>query len=207
VGTGAIRAAVVGGHRGRGYRRAFMALPEQVTLTAICDRSESMLAEWRQEFPDLPLYGRYEDLLEADACDAAFLAMPIRAHVPQALAALESGKHVPVDVPDDENRVIWSPPRVVRVPSPRGDGPIWRRRGLPPPAARSGGGGARRPRPTAGGLPRSPQRHDVDGASRRVTGGSEHDFRMFGTALLVPETPRRTNPEPLIAPTPSECAQ
>lgn len=94
-----IRAAVVGGHRGRGYRRAFTALPEQVTLAAICDKNEAVLDEWRQEFPDLPLFARYEDLLESDACDAVFLATPIQVHVPQALAALAAGKHVLVEVP------------------------------------------------------------------------------------------------------------
>jgi predicted dehydrogenase len=97
--SGPIRAAVVGGRRGRGYRRAFGALPDQVTLAAVCDRSEPVLGEWREEFPGLPLYGRYEDLLEADACDAVFLATPIQAHVSQALAALDAGKHVLVEVP------------------------------------------------------------------------------------------------------------
>ncbi|MDQ3699645.1 MAG: hypothetical protein M3442_01855, partial [Chloroflexota bacterium] len=70
--TGPLRAAVVGGHRGRGYRRAFAALSDQVTLSAICDRSARVLDEWRREFPGLPLYGRYEHLLAADACDAVF---------------------------------------------------------------------------------------------------------------------------------------
>ncbi|MDQ3699736.1 MAG: Gfo/Idh/MocA family oxidoreductase, partial [Chloroflexota bacterium] len=93
-----VRAAVVGGHRGRGYRRAFTALPQQVTLSAICDRDEAVLATWRQEFPDLPLFARLEDLLEADVCDAVFLATPIQAHLPQTLAALAAGKHVLVEV-------------------------------------------------------------------------------------------------------------
>jgi predicted dehydrogenase len=97
--SGPLRAAVVGGRRGRGYRRAFMAIPEQVTLSAICDRTQEVLDEWRAEFPDLPLFSRYEDLLESDACDAVFLATPIQAHVSQALAALAAGKHVLVEVP------------------------------------------------------------------------------------------------------------
>jgi predicted dehydrogenase len=95
----ALRAAVVGGRRGRAYLHALSALPEQVTLSAICDLSQTVLDEWRREFPDLPLYGSYEDLLEADACDAVFLATPIQAHVPQALAALGAGRHVLVEVP------------------------------------------------------------------------------------------------------------
>jgi predicted dehydrogenase len=95
---GALRAAVVGGRRGRGYRRAFQALPEQVTLTAICDRSEAVLAEWRSDHPEIKLFGRYEDLLNADVCDAVFIATPIQEHMAQSLAALDAGKHVLVEV-------------------------------------------------------------------------------------------------------------
>ena len=93
-----LRAAVVGGHRGRSYRRAFQALPEDVTLSAICDRDESVLAEWRKDFPDLPVFSRYEDLLSADACDAVFLATPLQLHASQSLAALAAGKHVLTEV-------------------------------------------------------------------------------------------------------------
>ncbi|HET7771506.1 MAG TPA: Gfo/Idh/MocA family oxidoreductase [Chloroflexota bacterium] len=97
--TSPFRAAVVGGRRGRAYRHALGALPEQVTLSAICDPSPAALGEWGRDFPGLPSYARYEDLLAADACDAVFLASPIQVHVPQALAALEAGKHVLVEVP------------------------------------------------------------------------------------------------------------
>ena len=94
-----LRAAVVGGRRGRAYRHAFSALPGQVTLSAICDPNATVLEEWRRQLPDVSRYARYGDLLEADACDAVFLATPIQAHVPQALAALAAGKHVLVEVP------------------------------------------------------------------------------------------------------------
>lgn len=89
---------MVGGHRGRAYRRAFEALSTEVTLTAICDRSEAVLAEWERDHPDVRRFGRYEDLLEADACDAVFLATPIQAHFAQSVAALSAGKHVLVEV-------------------------------------------------------------------------------------------------------------
>lgn len=68
-------------------------------LAAICDRTESVLDEWRAEFPDLPLFRRFEDLLDAGVCDAVFLATPIQTHVPLALKALEAGMHVLVEVP------------------------------------------------------------------------------------------------------------
>jgi predicted dehydrogenase len=96
---GIVRAAVVGGRRGRGYRRAFAALPDEVRLAAICDRDPAVLAEWAEAFPDVPRFGAFEELLAADVCDAVFLATPIQMHVSQALAALGAGKHVLSEVP------------------------------------------------------------------------------------------------------------
>ena len=96
---GIVRAAVVGGRRGRGYRRAFAALPDAVQLAAICDRDPAVLTEWAEAFPDVPRFAAFEELLAADVCDAVFLATPIQAHVSQALAALSAGKHVLSEVP------------------------------------------------------------------------------------------------------------
>ena len=96
--SGPLRAAVVGGHRGRAYRRAFTALPEAVRLSAICDRNEEVLAEWERDHPEVRRFARYEDLLASDACDAVFLATPIQIHFEQSVAALAAGKHVLVEV-------------------------------------------------------------------------------------------------------------
>jgi predicted dehydrogenase len=93
-----LRAAVVGGHRGGGYRHALAAMPEQVVLSAVCDRNEGVLAQWRQEFPHLPAFRRFEDLLASDVCDAVLLATPIQVHAAQSIAALEAGKHVLCEV-------------------------------------------------------------------------------------------------------------
>jgi predicted dehydrogenase len=89
-----IRAAIVGGHRGSGYGRAFDALRERITLTAICDLDPTVVAGWRETRPDLRGFTRYEDLLEADVCEAVMLATPMQLHAPQAVAALRAGKHV-----------------------------------------------------------------------------------------------------------------
>ena len=89
---------MVGGHRGRAYRRAFSALSDQVTLTAICDRNEAVLAEWERDHPEVRRFPRYEDLLASHACDAVFLATPIQLHFEQSVAALAAGKHVLVEV-------------------------------------------------------------------------------------------------------------
>jgi predicted dehydrogenase len=98
-GSRIIRAAVVGGRRGRGYLRAFGALPEEVQLTAVCDRDRDVLAGWARDFPAVPRFETFEHLLEQDVCDAVFLATPIQLHVAQSLAALRAGKHVLCEVP------------------------------------------------------------------------------------------------------------
>src|SRR3954464_1930964 len=92
--TDPIRAAVVGGHRGGGYGRALAALAAQITLTAICDVDEAVIATWRQAQPELRGFTRYEDLLAADVCDAVLLATPMLLHARQAIEALRAGKHV-----------------------------------------------------------------------------------------------------------------
>jgi predicted dehydrogenase len=92
--TGPLRAAIVGGHRGGGYGRAFDALRERVTLSAICDRDPAVVAEWRAARPGLQTFTRFEDLLASDACDAVMLATPMQLHAAQAVQALRAGKHV-----------------------------------------------------------------------------------------------------------------
>lgn len=92
--TTPIRAAVVGGHRGGGYSRALQALTDQITLTAICDVDEAVVAAWQESAPHLKGFRRYEDLLASDVCDAVLLATPMLLHAGQAIAALQAGKHV-----------------------------------------------------------------------------------------------------------------
>jgi predicted dehydrogenase len=92
--SGPIRAAVVGGRRGGSYGRAFDALKDQIVLTAICDIDPDVLATWRIDRPDVQTFSRLEDLLDADACDAVFLATPMNLHARQAIQALGAGKHV-----------------------------------------------------------------------------------------------------------------
>jgi predicted dehydrogenase len=89
-----IRAAIVGGHRGSGYGRALEVLTEEIQLTAICDINPAVVNSWQEARPDVRGFLRYEDLLEADACDAVLLATPMELHARQAIQALRAGKHV-----------------------------------------------------------------------------------------------------------------
>jgi predicted dehydrogenase len=45
------------------------------------------------------IHGRFEDALERTEANAVYLATPVALHVPQAVAALESGRHVLVEKP------------------------------------------------------------------------------------------------------------
>jgi predicted dehydrogenase len=83
-----IRVAVVGGHCGGTYGQAFDVLSYQIILAAICDVSPAVLADWSKVRPAVQNFVRYEDLLDANACDVVFLATPMELHAKQAIQAL-----------------------------------------------------------------------------------------------------------------------
>jgi predicted dehydrogenase len=89
-----IRVAIVDGRRGGSYGLAFGALSDRIALSAICDVDPAVLADWSKGRPDVRTFARYEDLLDADVCDAVFLATPLELHARQAILALRAGKHV-----------------------------------------------------------------------------------------------------------------
>ncbi len=88
------RIGFVGLQRGSGLASAFAASP-RVTIAGLCDLDRSLLADSGAAFgvPESQQYTRYDDLLSADL-DAVAIATPIALHAPQAIAALEAGKHV-----------------------------------------------------------------------------------------------------------------
>ena len=70
----------------------FRAIPG-VEVTALCDLNEELLAKVSREHGIPHTYRVFEDMLLGDV-DAVVIATPMQLHVPQALAALEAGKHV-----------------------------------------------------------------------------------------------------------------
>jgi predicted dehydrogenase len=90
----AVRLAVVGGRRGRSFHASLARLADKVTIAAVCDLDEQVLAEWKQQVPEARSYKRYNDLLDDTEVDAVFLATPLQLHAGQAVAALRAGKHV-----------------------------------------------------------------------------------------------------------------
>lgn len=88
----------IAGVRGLSTVMGFNAM-EGVEITALCDLDESVL---NREGENLNIaaqhrYRIFDDMLESDI-DAVVIATPMQCHVPQAIAALEAGKHVMSEV-------------------------------------------------------------------------------------------------------------
>ncbi|NLD87043.1 MAG: Gfo/Idh/MocA family oxidoreductase [Clostridiales bacterium] len=90
-----IKVGIVGA-RGFSALTGLRARPD-VEITAFCDLNEDLLKAKSQEHNIKHTYRVFEDMLEADI-DAVWIASPMQCHVPQAIAALEAGKHVMSEV-------------------------------------------------------------------------------------------------------------
>lgn len=89
-----VRLAVVGGRRGAAFSRALDAFSDRIRLVGLCDLDPAVRRRWQERHPGIALFDRYEALLEWDGVDAVLLATPVPLHAPQAIQALEAGKHV-----------------------------------------------------------------------------------------------------------------
>ena len=90
-----IKVGIVGG-RARSTMAGFQAL-ENVEVAAVCDLNEETMNKIGDQFNIPHRYRVFEDMLESDI-DAVVIASPMQCHVPQAIAALEAGKHVMSEV-------------------------------------------------------------------------------------------------------------
>ncbi|MBP9988871.1 MAG: Gfo/Idh/MocA family oxidoreductase [Ruminococcus sp.] len=71
---------------------------EDVEISAMCDLDEEHLNSAAEKIGgDIKKYRVFDDMLESDI-DAVIIATPMQCHVPQAIAALEAGKHVMCEV-------------------------------------------------------------------------------------------------------------
>ena len=72
---------------------------EDVEIAAMCDLDEQHLKDAAERIGngDIKTYRVFDDMLESDI-DAVIIATPMQCHVPQAIAALEAGKHVMCEV-------------------------------------------------------------------------------------------------------------
>lgn len=71
---------------------------EDVEIAAMCDLDEKHLEESAEKIGgNIKKFRVFDDMLETDI-DAVIIATPMQCHVPQAIAALEAGKHVMSEV-------------------------------------------------------------------------------------------------------------
>ena len=72
---------------------------EDVEIAAMCDLDEQHLKDSVERIGDdsIKTYRVFDDMLESDI-DAVIIATPMQCHVPQAIAAMEAGKHVMCEV-------------------------------------------------------------------------------------------------------------
>ena len=72
---------------------------EDVELSAISCRSEETADRVRQDYPDMPVYLDYTNLLARDDIDAVTVVVPNYLHAEVGIAALEAGKDVLLEKP------------------------------------------------------------------------------------------------------------
>ncbi len=93
-----IKVGVVGA-RAESFFSAFAAR-DDAKITAVCDLDEEIVESIgeRHSIPKESRFRIYEDMLDRADIDAVLIATPMQCHVPQAIKALQSGRHVMCEV-------------------------------------------------------------------------------------------------------------
>src|SRR5438034_1916001 len=95
-----LRVAVVGcGGRSRSSHLPFLRAAEDVELVAVCDPDPAARDRAGEEFDVARRYASVEELLEAEALDAVFVAVPPHRNAEAALPCLERGVPTLVEKP------------------------------------------------------------------------------------------------------------
>ena len=92
-----LKVGIVGAPRGSGFVRAVQTVNETV-LVALCDINKDVLEQRAEQFGVEQRYTDFEKMAQSDL-DIIVVATPMPLHVPQAVMALENGKHVITEVP------------------------------------------------------------------------------------------------------------
>lgn len=92
-----LKVGIVGVPRGSGFVKAIQTVTE-TNLTAICDINKEILEARAIQFGIEKKYTEFEEMADSDL-DIIIVATPMPLHVPQAVMALEKGKHVLTEVP------------------------------------------------------------------------------------------------------------
>ena len=86
----------IAGVRGLSTLAGFQAIRD-VEVAALCDLDETLLAAQKERFHIPHAYRVFDDMVDSDI-DAVVIGTPMQCHVPQAIAALQAGKHVMSEV-------------------------------------------------------------------------------------------------------------
>ncbi|MGQ9609697.1 MAG: Gfo/Idh/MocA family protein [bacterium] len=92
-----LKVGIVGAPRGSGFVRAIQTVTE-TELAAICDIREDVLNRIADQFGIEKRYTNYEEMVDSDL-DIIIVSTPMPLHTPQAVMALQRGKHVITEVP------------------------------------------------------------------------------------------------------------
>ena len=87
---------------GLGFGKEFIPIYQQhpnTNMYAICQRTREKLDETASMYGVEKRYTSFEELIKDPAVDAVHINSPIHLHAPQAIAALNAGKHVACTVP------------------------------------------------------------------------------------------------------------
>ena len=97
--SGQLRMGIIGTGRIVARWMQDVAAANAAEVTAIASRDEARAREAAQRYGIARAYGSYEAMLEADVCDAVYIATPHSMHRECALLAMKAGKHVLCEKP------------------------------------------------------------------------------------------------------------
>ena len=87
----------------REHKPALEQLTDRFEVSAFCASSESNKNKIQKEYPGLPFFSDYKELIKSPEIDAVVVLTPISLNTPVSIAALEEGKDVIVEKPMAES--------------------------------------------------------------------------------------------------------
>lgn len=94
-----LRLAIVGCGWVAGYMALFARLNRRIRLVACCDHTLAKAERLASRYRVPHTYDDYQAMLEREALDAVYLAVPHDLHLPMVRLAVESGRHVFLEKP------------------------------------------------------------------------------------------------------------
>ena len=95
--TSELKVGIVGATRGKSFANSCKPFPD-VKVAAVCDTNSAALAKAKADLGPIDTFTDFEKMATADL-DIIVIATPQNLHAPQAVRAMEEGKHVLSEVP------------------------------------------------------------------------------------------------------------